>query len=203
MRTQQIAVWAAMGVAAMLMAGCHVEENQHGDSKDVKIVTPFGGMNVTTNDKDVLASIGLPAYPGAVAVNKDDDKDRSADVDMSFGDYKLRVKVANFRTDDSMDKVEAFYRDGLRRYGGAIACRNNLAVGSPATTAEGLTCNNTHDKHVTVDNPGTHQLELKAGSERHQHIVTIDPDGGGTKFSLVVLDLPGNMGDGDNGGKRE
>jgi hypothetical protein len=205
MRRQQIAVWAAMGVAAMLMAGCHVEENQHGDSKDVKIVTPFGGMNVTTNDKDVLASIGLPAYPGAVSVNKDDDKDRSADVDMSFGDYKLRVKVANFRTDDATDKVEAFYRDGLRRYGGAIACRNEQAVGSPAMTAEGLTCSNTHNQHVHVNDTSGHQLELKAGSERHQHIVTIDPDGGGTKFTLVALDLPGNItfGDDNNGGKRE
>ena len=32
-----IGALAAMGVAAMLMAGCHVEENQHGDSKDVKM----------------------------------------------------------------------------------------------------------------------------------------------------------------------
>jgi hypothetical protein len=199
MRTQRIAVWAAMGVAAMLMAGCHVEENEHGDSKDVKIVTPFGGMNVTTNDKDVLASIGLPAYPGAVAVNKDDDKDRSADVDMSFGEFQLRVKVANYRTNDATDKVEAFYRDGLRRYGGAIACRRNQPVGSPAMTAEGLTCDSKHGGHVNVDdNPGNHELELKAGSEHHQHIVTIDPDGGGTKFSLVALDLPGNVTGGDH-----
>ena len=204
MRTRQIAVWAALGVAAMLVAGCHVEENQHGDSKDVKIVTPFGGMNVTTNDANVLASIGLPAYPGAVAANKDDDKDRSADVDMSFGDYKLRVKVASFRTGDATDKVEAFYRDGLRRFGGAIACHDNQAVGSPATTAEGLTCDNKHSGHVNVnDSSGDHQLELKAGSEHHQHIVTIDPDGGGTKFSLVALDLPGNISFGDdNGGDR-
>ena len=189
----------------MLLAGCRVEENKHGDGKDVSIVTPFGGMNVKTNDADVLASIGLPAYPGAVAVNKDDEKDRSADVDMSFGDFKLRVKVANFRTDDATDKVEAFYRDGLRRYGGAIACHNEQAVGTPAMTAEGLTCSNTHNQHVNVNDTSGHQLELKAGSERHQHIVTIDPDGGGTKFSLIALDLPGNItfGGDNGGGKRE
>jgi hypothetical protein len=206
MTRNSFAALAALGVAAMLVAGCCVEENRHGDSKDVKIVTPFGGMNVKTNDAAVLGSIGLPAYPGAVSVNKDDDKDRSADVDMSFGDYKLRVKVASFRTDDSTDKVEAFYRDGLRRYGGAIACRKGQPAGSPATTAEGLTCDSNHGSHVHVnvdDNPSNHELELKAGSEHHQHIVTIDPDGGGTKFSLVALDLPGNISnDGDNG-KRE
>jgi len=36
-------------------------------------------------------------------------------------------------------------------------------------------------------------LELKAGSKVHQHIVEIDPDGGGTKFGLVALELPGKM----------
>jgi hypothetical protein len=48
------------------------------------------------------------------------------------------------------------------------------------------------------DNPSDHELELKAGSDYHQHIVTIDRDGGGTKFSLVALDLPSNM-NGDDG----
>jgi hypothetical protein len=201
MMRNSIAALAAMVVAAMLVAGCHVEENEHGDSKDVKIVTPFGGMNVKTNDADVVGSMGLPAYPGAVAVNKDDDKHHSADVDMSFGDFKLRVKEASFRTDDATDKVEAFYRDGLRRFGGAIACRNNQAVGSPVATAEGLTCDNKHGGHVNVDDSSSnHQLELKAGSEHHQHIVTIDPDGGGTKFSLVAVDLPGNITFGDESG---
>lgn len=200
MNRNSIVALAAMGAAAMLVSGCHIEENRHGDSKDVKIETPFGGMNVKTNDKDVMGSIGLPPYPGAEAVNKDDDQHRSADVDMSFGDFQLRVKVASFHTDDSTQKVEAFYRDGLRRYGGAIACRNEQAVGSPAMTAEGLTCNNTHNKHVTVDDTTKHELELKAGSEHHQHIVTIDPDGGGTKFSLIALDLPGNISFGDDNG---
>jgi hypothetical protein len=203
MTRNSIAVLAAMGVAAILMAGCRVEENKHGDGKDVTIETPFGGMNVKTNDKDVLASIGLPAYPGAVAVNKGDDKHHSADVDMSFGDFQLRVKAADFRTDDPIGKVEAFYRDGLRRYGGAIACRKNQAVGSPAITAEGLTCDSKHGNVSVDDNPDNHQLELKAGSEHHQHIVTIDPDGGGTKFSLVALDLPGNLMNGGDNGKRQ
>jgi hypothetical protein len=35
-------------------------------------------------------------------------------------------------------------------------------------------------------------LELKAGSQQHQHIVGIDAQGGGTKIELVALDLPGD-----------
>ena len=37
------------------------------------------------------------------------------------------------------------------------------------------------------------ELELKAGSKVHQHIVSIDRDGGETKFGLVALDLPGKF----------
>ena len=184
-----------MGLAAALLAGCEVDTHKDGDSKDVKIATPFGGMRVKTNDTVVLEDIGLPAYPGAVAVKKDSDKDTSsADVNMSFGSFQLRVKAASYRTDDSPAKVEKFYRDGLKRFGDVIACRDDRAVGTPEHTAEGLTCDNQKEGHITVDDhPSKDKLELKAGSKQHQHIVAIDAEGGGTKFGLVALDLPGKI----------
>jgi len=141
-----------------------------------------------------------------VAVKKDsgNDDNSSADVDMSFGDFKLRVKVASYRTGDSPDKVEAFYRNGLKRFGDVIACRDGAAVGSSARTLEGLTCDNQHGNHISVgDDLGKHNLELKAGSKLHQHLVTIDPDDGGTKFELIALDLPGNLNDGEGGDRRQ
>jgi hypothetical protein len=41
-------------------------------------------------------------------------------------------------------------------------------------------------------------MELKTGSQQHQHIVALDPDGGGTKIGLVALDLPGKLSFGDS-----
>lgn len=193
MTMKSVALFAGAAALAGLLAGCRVEKTTNGDSKDVNIATPFGGMHVKTNDADVLSGIDLPGYPGAVAMNKDDKDHHSADVDMSFGGFKLRVKAADFRTDDAPDKVESFYRNGLKRFGDVIACRNDQPIGTPARTPEGLTCSNTKNGHVVVDSPDSHKLELKAGSEQHQHLVTIDPDGGGTKFSLVALDLPGKV----------
>jgi hypothetical protein len=193
LRQQRIAVWAVAGIAVMPMAGCRVEKSTHGDSKDVTISTPFGGMHVKTNGQDVPASIGLGVYPGAQAVSDDGNDNQSADVDMSFGHFQLRVKKASYRTNDSPDKVEAFYRTELKRYGVVIACRNGKLVGSPARTDEGLTCDRNADRHVTVDDhAGKDELELKTGSEQHQHLVEIDRDGGGTKIALVALDLPGD-----------
>ena len=187
---------AAMTLALLAMtAGCRVDEHKNGDSDNVKIETPFGGMQVKTNDNVVVDGIGLPVYPGAVAVKKDngDSNDNgAADVNMSFGSFQLRVKAMSYRTGDSPDKVEAFYRKSLRRFGDVIACQDNRPVGTPTRTAEGLTCD--HDKHNNMsggDGKSAGKLELKAGSQQHQHLVEIDPEGGGTKFGVVALDLPG------------
>lgn len=203
MRTKQrmqVAGVVAAGLAAALLAGCRVQSDKHGDSDDVKISTPFGGMQVKTNDAAVVEGIGLPTYPGAQLVKKDKD-DGSADVNMSFGSFQLRVKAVSYQTGDSPQKVESFYRAGLKRFGDVIACRDNLVVGSPARTQEGLTCDNNNGNHYSVDDkPEKGALELKAGSQQHQHIVEIDAEGGGTKIGLVALDLPGKTSsdDGDN-----
>jgi hypothetical protein len=135
--------------------------------------------------------MGLPAYPGATRVKKDKDNG-AADVNMNFGNFHLRVKAASYRTTDSPDKVEAFYRKALGRYGDVIQCSNDKPVGEPTRTAEGLTCDN-DKKHVEIDDDVSRKMELKAGSKQHQHIVAIDPEGSGTKMGLVALDLPGHF----------
>lgn len=195
MRTKQglrVAGVAAAGLAALLLAGCRVESDKHGDSDNVKISTPFGGMQVKTNDAVVMEGLGLPTYPGAQLLKKDKD-DGAADVNMNFGSFQLRVKAVSYQTGDSPEKVEAFYRSGLRRFGDVIACRDNRVVGSPARTQEGLTCDNNNGNHYSVDDkPEKGALELKAGSQQHQHIVEIEAQGSGTKIGLVALDLPGN-----------
>ncbi len=188
----------AMVLGTMLASGCRVESNDHGDGKNVKIATPFGGMTVKTNDATVLEAIGLPGYPGAVLVKKNDKDDGAADINMSFGSFQLRVKAASYRTTDSPDQVTAFYRKALGRYGDVIECQKNKAVGA-THTAEGLTCDDKDVNHISVDDDMSGKMELKAGSKLHQHIVGIDPDGSGTKFGMVALDLPGHVSLGDEG----
>jgi hypothetical protein len=193
---RSLAVVAVLGM--VLVSGCRIESDKHGDNDNVKIATPFGGMDIKTNDAAVVAEIGLPMYPGAVLVKKKQHNDGAADINMSFGSFQLRVKAASYTTPDSPDKVAAFYRKALGRYGDVIDCQNNKALGSPAKTAEGLTCDNMKENHITVDEEMSDKRELKAGSKQHQHIVSIDSDGGGSKMGLVALDLPGHFSFGDN-----
>lgn len=190
MRVTQITAAAAI-VGTILMTGCRIESNKQGGNDNVKIATPFGGLQVKTNDTTVLQEMGLPAYPGATLIKKDNDHG-AADVNMSFGSFHLRVKAASYQTADSPDKVQAFYRKALGAYGDVIACKNDKSVGEPTRTAEGLTCDK-NNKHVQIDDDMAGKLELKAGSKERQHIVAIDPNADGTKIGLVALELPGHF----------
>lgn len=197
---------AALGglVLSLGLAGCsvHVDKGADGKEKKVQIDTPFGGVHVNT-DQTSAADLGLPVYPGAEPVT-DDDKHKSADVHLGFGEWQLRVKAVSYGTPDSQEKVAAFYKKALARFGDVITCNGNSPVGTPTVTHEGLTCeDNGKNGKVQVDEHDFRQdFQLKAGSKRHQHIVGFeDSKGGRTRFALVALDLPGNMGNDD--GKTE
>ena len=191
-------VSVAMILGVVVMSGCKIDSNKQDGNENVKIATPFGGVQVKTNESAAISGIGLPLYPGAQFVKKNDKDKGAADVNLSFGSFQLRVKAANYSTPDAPDKVAAFYRAALARYGDVIQCENNKPVGSPTRTADGLTCDNDKDNHVNVNQDTSGKMELKAGSKQHQHIVAVDPEGTGTKFGLVALDLPGHISVGED-----
>ncbi|HEX6497325.1 MAG TPA: hypothetical protein VF018_17700 [Acidobacteriaceae bacterium] len=188
------AVASLLFVALPLVVGCsiNVDKGKNGEDKKVKIDTPLGNIHV--NADKPATDLGIALYPGAVA-RPDHDGDKDADVQLGFGEWKMRVQVAHFNTGDDRDKVLAYYRKSLSRYGDVIECRDDRPIGSPVRTSEGLTCSETDkDHHVNMDT-GDHGLTLRAGSKRHQHIVAFDKDdpnsaSGPTKFTLIALDLP-------------
>jgi hypothetical protein len=197
LETTRKAVTLTVGLAlAAGMAGCrvHVDKDANGQEKKVQVDTPFGGVHVNT-DQTTASDLGLPAYPGATVARGDGDH-KSADVHLGFGEFELRVRTVSYETPDSEDKVTAFYKKAMGRYGDVITCRGDSPVGTPATTSEGLGCpDDKQGGHVKIDRGdyGTDKesLELKAGSRRHQHIMGFEkPKDKQTRFALVALDLP-------------
>jgi hypothetical protein len=191
----------AMILAVAGTTGCNIESHGHGDNKNVKIATPFGGMQVKTNESAVVAGIGLPVYPGSTIVKKNQGDDGAADINMSFGSFQFKVKAASYRTPDSPQKVLDFYKKALSRFGSVIQCSHDRPIGTPTHTDEGLSCND-DDHHdggdiqinkgeVQIDdNNDSTAIELKVGSKKHRHVVDVHPENGGSKFGLVSLDLP-------------
>ncbi len=196
MRNAKCLTVSIVSLGTLVFSGCRVDSHKQGDSDNVKIATPFGGMQVKTNDAAVREGTGLPDYPGATLVKRDKDNG-AADIDMSFGSFKLRVKALSYQTGDSPEKVQAFYKGALGRFGDVIQCTDERPVGTPKQTAEGLTCEKSGGKHIQVNDDVSTKLQLKAGSPQHQHIVAIEQEGGGTKFALIALDLPGHLSTGD------
>jgi len=185
---------AGLGLLAGV-AGCRVDvqKDANGQEKTVQVDTPFGGVHVNT-DQTTAADLGLPRYPGSEEV-KNDDQHKSADVHLGFGQWELRVRAVSYAVSDSQDKVAAFYKKALARYGDVITCQGNSAVGTPTVTSEGLSCNDQNNGSVKIDQggfrSGSGQYELKAGSKRHQHVVGFEESKDGkTRFALVSLDLP-------------
>jgi hypothetical protein len=191
--------WMMAGLGCLLLAGCRVSKHQDGDKQNVDISTPFGAMKVDTNtNPGDTSAIGLTAYPGAVPVKDDDGKNSgSADVNMSFGSFHLGVKATSFQTPDGESKVLAFYRKDLAKYGDVIECRGNSAVGQPSRTSQGLTCDTKQQNHINTHETSDNDVELRAGSPQHQHIVGVEAKDGGTKIGLVMLDLPSHLGNHD------
>ena len=192
MRTLQ--TMAALLLLALL-AGCHIS-NHNGKDNDVDLKSPFGSMHIKTNDNVDTASIGLSTYPGST-VWKDDDTDaknhdgHSADINMSFGDFHLGVKATALRSSDSQDKILAFYRKDMARYGDVIECKGTTTIGTPTRTSQGLTCNSdSNHEHVHVSNG--EEVDC-VGSDQHMHMVSVQAKDGAQKIGLVALDLPSHL----------
>jgi hypothetical protein len=197
----EISMRALQTLAALLLlsllAGCHVS-NHNGKDNDVDVRSPFGSMHIKTDDNVDMAAIGLSIYPGSTVWKDDageakDHDSHSADINMSFGDFHLGVKATALRTTDSSDKILAFYRKDMARYGDVIECKGTTVIGTPTRTAQGLTCNTdeNHGKHIEISE--ANQLELRAGSEQHMHIVEVQSKDGAEKIGLVALDLPTHL----------
>jgi hypothetical protein len=182
---------ALAATSALLLAGCEVSHDKDGKKDNVSIGTPFGSMSVKTNTDTDGSNIGLTIYPGATPVKEDKGDSGSADVNLNFGNFHLGVKAASYQTSDPEEKVIAFYRKDLSRYGDVIACKGKETVGKPERTKEGLTCDEKDHNHINAN--GDDDLELRAGSPSHQHIVGVEKKDGATRIGLVSLTLPLGM----------
>jgi len=148
-------------------------------------------FSIHANDHADAKSIGLPAYPGAT-LYKAPDNDAALDIGYSSGDSQFRLSVANYSSSDPEDKILAFYRKPLSRYGEVLECRDGKPVGSLTVTRSGLTCSDEHSGHVEVNAHSDQKgHDLRAGTPRQFRVVGIDKaEPKSTHFALVYVQLP-------------
>jgi hypothetical protein len=189
------------GTLLLAVSGCSVQDHKNGQAESVQLHTPLGALDVRTNAVHG-PDVGLPVYPGAVETGKHGNDSGSADIHMSFGSWHLNVKAIEYHSNDPEERIVAFYKKSMGQYGDVLTCKDKTAIGEPVKTRQGLTCANNHEydvdmkldtskNKVNVQTPHlTGDIKLLAGSPENQHLVEFKPTSDGTKFSMVVVQLP-------------
>ena len=175
-----------LAVMAVLLSACSVDvkKTADGKGKNVQIDTPVAHLHVSENAD--ASETGLPVYPGARASDEDNDQNHhNANVNIATGFFGLKVVAVKYESDDSVDQVKDYYRRQLEKYGNFLECRANTVAVNP-----GFGDDSKSDALVCEQNSGDN-LELKAGTKRNQHVVAIEPQGKGCKFTLVYVQMHG------------
>ncbi|HYN15153.1 MAG TPA: hypothetical protein VES66_05105 [Terriglobales bacterium] len=165
------------GALLAALCGCTVQKKGEGANKKVDIETPVGSIHVNTqvDPKDT----GLAVYPGATRAEEDDSK-HAANLSIDSSLFGAKVVAIKYHSDDPPDKLLDFYRKQLKAYGEVTECH-----GSVSFVRGHMFCENTGSRDET---------NLVTGTEERRHIVSVKPDGGGSKFALVYVQTRGERG---------
>ena len=183
-RTSSLLFFAFLLLA--LFAGCSIHvDDKNKDAKKVDIQTPLANLKVDTSQNST--DNGIPIYPGATPRPTEGDNQHRANVNISAMGFGVRVIANEYITSDSPEKVKDFYLDKLKRFGNVLECKGTGDHGDH----HGGDWNDDHDKPVSCGNGKGPGWELKTGTEHNQHMVEIDPDGSGTRFGTVLIQIHG------------
>lgn len=143
------------------------------------------GAGVYFNAEATAKDVGLPIYPGARPHKDPDSESTSAKFGLWGSLFAFKLAVVKLESNDSPQKVAAFYKKALAKYGTVLDC--GAASGQPGDKDE-----NESSKRLTCedDKPKPGGMEFKAGTKEKQRIVGIEPNGAGSLFQLVYVESP-------------
>ena len=170
----------AMCAAVLVMSSAAAQDQDKDKNLDVR--SPMGDLHVG-KDADAQKA-GLPIYPGAHQQNSGNHDD-PVNLALSTDSFGMKLIVAKYETDDPSEKVLAFYRDKMKKYGKVLEChgtggKSDIHTGDDHEGDKTLKCEG--------DNSGPVR-QLKVGTEDNARIVAIeDPQNGKrTTFAIVYL----------------
>lgn len=138
-------------------------------------------FNAEANAKDV----GLPIYPGARPHKDKDDDKPSAKFGLWGSSFAFKLAVVKLESNDSPQKVAAFYKKALAKYGVVLDCSDAASQTSQKDenqSSNKLSCEG--------DKPDPPKMTFKSGTKEKQHVVGIEPNGPGSMFQLVYVESP-------------
>lgn len=182
---RRVALLVVLLAGIALLAGPLSAQDQAGKkSKSIGFT-----LSAEANEKD----LGLPLYPGAKPYKEDADSDAALHMAMSGGSFGFKLVVLKLESSDSPEKIAAYYRKAMAKYGTVLDC--SKASGDSSKNGSGkndsekskdksnvLTCEDDHS-----DKGG---YAYKVGTKEKQHVVAVEPNGKSTLISLVYVEAP-------------
>jgi hypothetical protein len=193
MTTTLLALATAFLIALPISAAAQ-DSGNNNNSFDVR--STVGDMHLGADAKP--GDAGLPVYPHARLKQEEGSKDKnSANLSIFTSAFGIKLVVLNYVSDDPADKIVAYYKDQLKRYGKVLECHTD-GDGSKVDMDD----HDKDDSHASKelkcdgDNQGRN-IELKVGTEDNQHVVSVEPNksGSGATFALVYVHARGKQGD--------
>jgi hypothetical protein len=185
--TRTISAALVAAALAMLLAACTVHvDDKDKDAKKVDIQTPLADLKVDTSA--AATDNGIPIYPGATPRPEENGDKHRANVNIGAMGFGIKVIAAEYNTPDSPEKVKNFYLDKLKKFGNVLECRG---TGEDHGADGDWSSNDQGDKPVTCGDTKGDGWELKTGTNHNQHLVAVRPDGSGTRFGTVFIQIHG------------
>lgn len=143
------------------------------------------GAGIYFNAEASAKDVGLPVYPGARPHKEKGNDSDSVKMGLWGGSSAFKLAVVKLESNDSPEKVAAFYKKALAKYGNVLDCGSGSSKASEkdeSKESKKLTCED--------DKPDPGDMTFKAGTKEKQHVVGIQPNGSGSVFSLVYVESP-------------
>lgn len=142
------------------------------------------GAGIYFNAEASAKDVGLPIYPGARPHKEKDNDSESVKMGLWGGSFAFKLAVVKLESNDSPQKVAAFYKKALAKYGTVLDCgaASQASEKDDSESSKKLTCED--------DKPDPGGMTFKAGTKEKQHVVGIEPNGSGSIFQLVYVESP-------------
>jgi hypothetical protein len=146
-----------------------------------------GGIGIRINDEAAAKDAGLPHYPGSTPYKDDDDSSSGANIRLSTASFGFKVVALNLQTPDKPERVAAFYRKALSKYGRVLDCSDGASKDAKSEPSS----RDDNELGCDDDDGGSHSIVYKVGTEDDQRVVGIKPHGAGARFSLAHVQTRG------------
>jgi len=176
-----------LSLCVLSLSACNVNVKEKHDAngdKEVTTQSPVANMHIGQDAKG--EDTGIPVYPGARLVEKDDDGgSERANLNVSTSLFGIKLVVVKYASDDAPEKLVSFYGKELKKFGSVLECRRE-GKGADVDVDMGDSPKHGDATKCSGDNRGQ-TVELKVGNSDNHHIVAVTPKGTGSEFALVYV----------------